>query len=79
MNPQTHTEAEEFPVMKRKAVETPAVADRPTKVVKKDDLLTRKKVPVATTSRTTGKDASLNAKVNQFSSSLRSTVSFICT
>lgn len=73
-NPQTPAEAEEFPVMKRKADETPAVADRPTKVVKKEDLLTRKKVPI--TSKTTKGDASLNAKVNQFSTSLRSSVSF---
>ena len=66
---------EEFPVIKRKAEEV--VAERPTKVVRKDDLLTRKKVPISTTTKPLKERESLNTKVNNFSSSLRSSVSLL--
>eukprot|EP00026_Physarum_polycephalum_P000674 Phypoly_transcript_00675.p1 GENE.Phypoly_transcript_00675~~Phypoly_transcript_00675.p1 ORF type:complete len:750 (-),score=123.44 Phypoly_transcript_00675:136-2385(-) len=63
---------EEFPVIKRKAEEV--MAERPSKVTKKEEPLTRKKVPVTTTTRQPlkEKNVGLNAKVNQFSTSLRS-------
>jgi hypothetical protein len=66
---------DEFPVIKRKAEEV--MAERPTKVIKKEDPLARKKVPITTTTRQPLKDKNvgLNAKVNQFSTSLRSSVS----
>lgn len=70
VNPQIKQD-EEFPVMKRK-VDDP-IAERPNKVAKKEDLLTRKKVPIATTTKALkDRDVSLNAKVNNFSNSLRS-------
>ena len=65
---------EEFPVIKRKAEEV--VAERPTKAIKKDDLLTRAKVPVNAKVPLKDRNVSLNAKVNNFSSSLRSSVSY---
>ena len=67
------TGEDEFPVMKRKAEEV--VAERPTKVTKKEDPLARKKVPITTSKVLKDRDVSLNSRVNQFSNSLRSGVS----
>lgn len=70
------SEEEEFPVIKRKAEEV--VAERPSKVTKKDDVTTRKKVPV-TRQPLKERMVGLNAGVSQFSSSLRSNVSLSST
>jgi len=77
-NPQL--KEEEFPVIKRNADETTTeIMKPPAKAQKKEDILTRKKVPITTTAKPLKeRDTSLNAKVNNFSNSLRSgTVSFM--